>query len=159
MPDTLIARVHALKARLGPPFDSKEGFQRLAHLLAAHTEEEHRRAAAEVTMFLFRLVRKSGLPETFTSKGSAAAELESVLKRAPDRGAGKKPPRDQRALLDASFMFSLAGDFTTHMRAMAACENITEAAARRRIEKAEKLTGFRLPRRAPFVVSSQKKDH
>lgn len=153
----LVTRLRALAAELGPPFDSPRGQRALGLVLSAHTDAEHRRGAAEVAIFLYGEVLRGLPPPPASGPPSRVTRLGSLLLSPPNPGAGTKPARDQQAIDDA-WMLGLNADFDTLARALAHGDGVTLAAARRRLERAEKLTGLKAPRRARFGRSSAKRD-
>ncbi|UPY37031.1 hypothetical protein [Sediminicoccus sp. KRV36] len=155
----LLTRLRALAAELGPPFDSPHGQRALGMLLSAHTDAEHRRGAAEVALFLYRELARALPPRPASDPLNPAARLGHLLISPPNPGAGTKPARDQQAIDDA-WMLGLNTDFDTLARSLVKSDGVTLAAARRRLERAEKLTGLKAPRRLAFGRRSPaKKDH
>ena len=152
MTENLFTQVQAKAAELGFPFTTPEGIWALCYLLTARDETQHRRGAAEIVRLLYGVLRRDD-----TGERPNPEELYSLVVRAPQRGRGTKAARDQQALDDA-WMFCIRGDFNTHAAALAKIERITLAAARKRVAKAERLTGIQLDRRGAFGRSSRRKD-
>jgi hypothetical protein len=145
--EALLSEAQRLAEQIGAPFaGSNRGVLALSFLLAATTEEEHRLGAAEVTDFLMWVAR-GGKPFSENRPCVDARLLPALIARPPRRGPGKKQPRTRQAMLDAlTYCWSERGTLLVAINLLAQSEGITEAAARKRINKAERVSGIKLKR-------------
>lgn len=155
-----LAAAPMLALAIATPAHTRHLAKLIALLIAARTEEEHRFASARLLRFFAMWARPDTAIEAQASGrhhgtpiwGSPAVALETLVQlveRAPRPGPGRKPPRDQQAVLDAAYL-EAATDFAAAVSALAKGQKITPAAARARLKRAERLTGIRRPRRRPF---------